>query len=195
MMSDALRQSMKRFVQLTEAEYDYILSHFRRQAVRKKEHIFRAGEICKLAVYCEEGCFRKYYLNDEGEEIVVDFAIEDYWIGDLNSLYNRVPTPFSFQALEDSILQVAPISDWEKISMEIPEFGKMRYAKEKRHYNKNVELLTLEKFASAAEKYEKLLERFPGITNRVAGKYIASYLSIKPESLSRLKKLTAGKKT
>lgn len=187
-MSEALRQSMKRFVQLSEAEYDYVLSHFRQQTIRKKEHIFRAGEICKLAVYCERGCFRKYYLNDEGEDIVLDFAIEDYWIGDLNSLYNKVPTPYSFQALEDGILQVAPISDWEKISVELPEFGKKRYAKENRSHNITAELLTFEKYASAEEKYEKLLQRFPGITNRIAGKYIASYLGIKPESLSRLKK-------
>ena len=194
-MSEALRQSMKRFVQLREAEYDYVLSHFRQQTIRKKEHIFTAGEICKLAVYCEKGCFRKYYVNDEGEDIVVDFCTEDYWIGDLNSLYNKVPTPYSFQALEDGILQIAAISDWERISIELPEFGKQRYAKENRNHSKTAELLTFEKYATAEEKYEKLLQRFPNITNRIAGKYIASYLGIKPESLSRLKKIAVGKKT
>lgn len=187
-MSEALRQSMKKFVQLRETEYDYVLSHFRQQTIRKKEHIFRAGEICKLAVYCERGCFRKYHVNDQGEDIVVGFAIEDYWVGDLNSLYNKVPTAYNFQALEDCILQIAPISDWEKISIELPEFGKKRYAKENRNHNKTVEQLTFEKYATAEEKYEKMLQRFPGITNRVAGIHIASYLGIRLETLSRLKK-------
>lgn len=194
-MSEALRQSMKRFVRLTEMEYTYVLSHFKQQTIRKKEHIFRAGEICKLAVYCEKGVFRKYYVNDEGEDVTVDFAIEDYWIGDLNSLYNKVPTPYNFQALEYSVLQVAPISDWERISIELPEFGKQRYAKENRNHGKTNELLTFEKYATAEEKYEMLMKRFPGITNRIAGKYIASYLGIKPESLSRLKRFATRFKT
>lgn len=194
-MSEALRQSMKRFVRLTETEYAYVLSHFTQQTISKKAHIFRAGEICKWAVYCEKGVFRKYYVNDEGEDVTVDFAIEDYWIGDLNSLYNKVPTPYNFQALEDSVLQIATISDWKRISIELPEFGKQRYAKENRNHGKTHELLTFEKYATAEEKYEMLLKRFPGLTNRIAGKYIASYLGIKPESLSRLKRFATRPKT
>ena len=194
-MSIVLRQAFKKIARLTEAEYDYILSYFRQQTIRKKEHVFVAGEICKLAVYCEQGCFRKYYVNDRGEDIVVDFAVEDYWIGDLNSLINKVPTLYSFQALEDCIVQVTAYSNWEKFSSEIPEFRRERYAKENRNHSKSVEQLVIEKYASAEEKYERMMQRFPGITNRVAAIHIASYLGIKPESLSRLKKKFAGKKS
>lgn len=180
-------------MQLSEAELTYVLSHFKEKSLSKKEHLFVTGEICKFAAYCEEGCFRKYYVNDKGEDIVVDFAIEDYWVGDLNSLINRVPTSYNFQALENCRVQVISAADWDKISEEVPAFGKARYAKEKRSHNQAVEQLTLEKYATAEEKYQKMIKRFPHIENRVAAIHIASYLGIKPESLSRMRKKFAGK--
>lgn len=194
-MSDTFKQAMKNTVQLQESQYEYILSFFECQNLDKKEHLFVAGEICKLIVFCEKGCFRKYYVNDKGNDVVVDFAIENYWVGDLNSLVNKVPTSFNFQALEDCILQVTPFTTWEKITAEIPALGKERYAKEIRSHRQTTEQLTLEKYATAEEKYERLLQRFPGIINRVAGIHIASYLGIKPESLSRMRKKFAGRIT
>lgn len=191
-MSSALRQALLKTAPFTNEEVDYFVGHMRELIIPKKKHLFVAGEICKMAAYCEKGCFRKYHVNDKGEEIVVDFAVEDYWVGDLASLINRVPTSYSFQALEDSVMQVMPYSDWERIGREIPKFNEARHKKELRSHSKAVELLTIEKYATADEKYAKLLERFPGLPNRIPGVYIASYLGIKPESFSRLKRKFAG---
>jgi CRP-like cAMP-binding protein len=188
----AVRQAMLKTAPFTETELDYIVSHFTERIIPKKEHLFNAGEICKVAAYCEKGCFRKYFVNNEGEEIVVDFAIEDYWVGDLPSLINRTPTLYNFQALEDSFMNIMPYSDWERLNREIPKFNDARKQKELRSHSVAVEMLTIEKYASSEEKYQKLLQRFPGITNRVAAIHIASYLGIKPESLSRLKRKFAG---
>ena len=192
-MSLAVRQAMLKVAPFTGEELDYIVSYFKEIVIPKKKHLFVAGEICKLAPYCEKGCFRKYYVNDKGEEIVVDFAIEDYWVADLASLINRTPTPYNFQALEDSLMQVMPYTDWERIGEEIPKFKQARQQKELRSHSVAVEMLTVEKYADAEEKYQRLLKRFSGITNRVPAIYIASYLGIKPESLSRLKRKFAGR--
>jgi len=184
---------MLKVAPFTEAEMEYILPYFREVIIPKKKHLFVAGEICKLASYCEKGCFRKYLVNDKGDEIVVDFAVEDYWVGDLASLINKTPTLYSFQALEDCTMQVMPYTEWERISDEIPRFKTARQAKELRSHSAAVELLAIEKYADAEEKYLKLLQRFPGITNRIPSIHIASYLGIKPESLSRLKRKFAGR--
>jgi CRP-like cAMP-binding protein len=187
-MRSALEEALCNSSQLGEKECKYIASHFKEHFIRKKEHLFVTGEICKLAAFCEKGCFRKYFVNERGEEIVVDFAIENYWVGDLQSLINRVPTGYNFQALEDSTLQILPYSTWEKLSNEIPAFGKARKEKELRSHGQAVEMLAFEKYATAEEKFEKMIKRFPGITLRVASIHLASYLGIKPESFSRLKR-------
>jgi CRP-like cAMP-binding protein len=192
-MVSRVKQAILKTVAIPEHELDYIVSHFQERAIKKKKHLFVAGEICKFAAYCEKGCFRKYHVNDEGEEIVVDFATEDYWVGDLASLVNRTPTAYNFQALEDCTMQIMLYSDWERLSREIPQFGEGRHRKELRSHSVTVDLLTIEKYATAEEKYQKLLQRFPGLANRIPAIHIASYLGIKPESFSRLKRKFAGR--
>lgn len=190
-----VRDKLKSLAKLTEAEYDRFLSYFNERHVRRKEHVFVAGEVCKLAMYCEQGFFRKYMIGRGGEELVQDFAMEGHWIGDLASLNNRVPTPYHYQALEDCVVQVMPFTTWERLSAELPAFASGRYAQENRTHARAVELLALEKHASVEEKYMRLLERFPGIATRVAAVHIASYLGIRPESLSRLRsRLARGKR-
>src|SRR4051812_29994250 len=103
-MSKALKQTMQKIVPLTEEEFERILSFFKPKEVSKKEFILKAGAVCNVLNFCEKGCFRNFYVNNEGEEIIVDFAMEDYWVGDLFSLINRVPTKYNLQALEDSLL-------------------------------------------------------------------------------------------
>jgi hypothetical protein len=86
-----------------------------------------------------------------------------------------------------------PYADWERLNHEIPRFEEARRKKELKSHSMTVEMLAIEKYASAEQKYERLLARFPGLANRIPGVHIASYLGIKPESLSRLKRKFAGK--
>ena len=192
-MSSELRDFMLRTTMLTKAEIDYASSFFKPLTIKKKQHLFMAGEICKLAAYCEKGCFRKYIINDKGDEVVVDFFIEDYWVGDLASLINRKPTPYNFQALEDSQMQVLPFAEWDRLNNEMPNLRVARQSHELRNHDATMTLLTFEKHASVEEKYEKMLTRFPGLLNRISSIHIASYLGIKPESFSRMKRKLAGK--
>ncbi len=192
-MSTELRNFMSRTTMLNRDEIEYASSLFKPLHIKKKQHLFMAGEICKLASYCEKGCFRKYIINDKGDEVVVDFYIEDYWVGDLASLINRTPTQYYFQALEDSYLQVLPFNEWDKLNNDLPNLRVARQKHELKNHDATMTLLTFEKYASVDEKYSKLLMRFPGILNRVPSLYIASYLGIKPESFSRMKRKLAGK--
>ncbi|MCP1383689.1 Crp/Fnr family transcriptional regulator [Runella salmonicolor] len=186
-----LQEKLRELVPMTEQQYAYVLSHFSCRQLKKKDYLYTHGEICKYVVFCEEGCFRKFFLDTNGNEIVVEFNIEGYWIGDLHSRVNKVPTKFFFQALEDSTLQVAGVADWDKLASEIPSLAEVRTKVEKRNHHADIEQLMLQKYGTAEEKLDFLMKKLPGITNRIAGKYIASYLGIEPESYSRLKnKLT-----
>jgi len=192
-MSLVLKNVLQRNVPFTNNELEYVYSHFKELIIKKKQHLFLAGEICKLASYCEKGCFRKYAINDKGDEVVVDFAIEDYWVGDLASLINRTPTPYNFQALEDCTMQVMAFADWDRLGNEIPKFKEARRRMELKNHDTTMALLTFEKYATVEEKYIHLLKRFPGLPNRIPSIHIASYLGIKPESFSRLKRKFAGR--
>ena len=179
---------MNKIASLNEEEFAYIFSFYRHMHIRKKEHLLRPGQVCNYMYYCEKGCFRKYDITEEGKEIVVDFAVEDYWVGDPFSLVNRSPTKYNLQALEDSDLYGITYTDYLGICNKLPKMQQGYTMFVGRNNNAIVDILAHSKSASAEERYKKLLERFPGLPNRVAANYIASYLGIEPASLSRLKK-------
>src|SRR5262245_51432717 len=120
-MSEMLKRTMQQMVQLTDPEFGHILSFFEKKRVAKKEHVLKAGSICNVLNYCEKGCFRNYFVNQRGEEIVVDFAWEDYWVGDLYSLVNRMPSKYNLQALENAELLGISFSDFQSLCREIPQ--------------------------------------------------------------------------
>jgi len=192
-MSEMLKQQMQRMCAITDAEFDAVFPLFVRKEIAKKEHVLRAGQICNHLNFCERGCFRNYYVTPEGEEVVVDFAVEDYWVGDLYSLINRVPTKYNFQALEDSLIHAISFADFRQACVDNPKLQEGYMMRAGRNNNAVVDLLAHTKHSSAEDRYLKMLERLPGIANRVAANYIASYLGIQPASLSRLKKKFAGR--
>jgi CRP-like cAMP-binding protein len=192
-MSLLLKQTVQKMVAITDEEFEHILSFFVHRPVAKKEFVLKAGNMCTALNFCEKGCFRNFYLNEAGEEVVIDFAWEDYWVGDIYSLANRVPSKYNLQALEDSVLLGISLSDFQKLSGEFPKMQEGFMFRAQRNNNQAVDMLTLEKYASAEERYQKMMERFPGITNRVASIHIASYLGITPESFSRLKRKFGGR--
>jgi CRP-like cAMP-binding protein len=192
-MSELLKSQMKRMCSITDEEFDVVFSLFEEKEIAKREHVLRSGQICNYLNFCEKGCFRNYYVTPEGEEVVVDFAIEDYWVGDLYSLINRVATKYNFQATEDSVIQSISFTDFRQACTDNPKLYEGYIMRAGRNNNAVVDLLAHSKHSSAEDRYLKMLERFPGIVNRVAANHIASYLGIQPASLSRLKKKFAGR--
>ena len=188
-----LKKQMNKIAPLTEDEFAYIFSFYKELHLKKKEHLLRVGQVCNYLCYCERGCFRKYDITEEGEEIVVDFAIEDYWVGDPFSLVNRSPTKYNLQALEDSDLYGITYDDYRKVCAEIPKMQQGYVMFVGRNNNAIVDMLAHSKTSSAEDRYMKMLECFPNLPNRVAANYIASYLGIQPASLSRLKKKFSGR--
>src|SRR4051812_36070279 len=116
-------------VGFTASEVDAFLPFWEAKCLRKKEHFLSAGDVCNSMNYVNKGCLRRYVLAENGKESILNFAIEDWWIGDLESMHTRKPSPYYIQALEDSELLLldrsrAPSSPLpsNSISPDIPRF-------------------------------------------------------------------------
>lgn len=121
------------------------------------------------------------------------FAFDDYWIGDKTSFYSEAPARFSTQALEPSDLLACDKADWEDALVAIPAFERFYRVKVRRSYEATQQRLIDVHTESAQEKYLKLVQKSPDVVARIPQKYIASYLGIQPQSLSRIRKqLAAG---
>lgn len=180
-------------VKMTDTEVVECLSNFDLVQIKKKDFFLREGEVCRMRGYVNKGCFRRYTVNFQGKENILHFAIEDWWIGDLESMNNQQPTIYNIQALENS--EVFCISQEAHVQLchSMPKYFSLHEEKEKRSYYASLKRLTAAQAGSPEEKYLALSRQQPELFQRVPMHYIASYLGIEPESLSRLRKRLAEK--
>ncbi|MFN0216077.1 MAG: Crp/Fnr family transcriptional regulator [Saprospiraceae bacterium] len=186
-----LLENLNRTVTITEAETEKMLQLARVTKLKKKEHLFMEGQVAKYVGFVNKGCLRYYRLDENGEEHIVYFAIEEWWIGDLSSFYIGLPSSFNLQAIEPCEMFLYTKENFERVRLEIPafdEYCKIRHAKAT---DARLETMMSQRSDSAESRYTKLLDGFPDIFQRVPQHFIASYLGIKPQSLSRIRKQMA----
>lgn len=191
---DHLFQHLNRTVSLTEVEALRMLGHAKVVLLKKKEHLFMEGQVAKYVGFVNKGCLRYYRLDEKGEEHIVYFAIEGWWIGDLSSFYSGQPSTFNLQAHEPCEMFLYTKDTFELVRREIPAFDqycKIRHAKAT---DARLDTMMSQRSDTAEARYLKLLAGFPDIFQRVPQHYIASYLGIKPQSLSRIRKQMAEKR-
>jgi CRP-like cAMP-binding protein len=183
---------LKQFLQSTDwftrIELEDILAHFKMRTIKRKEHILHEGEICKRTAFVEQGCFRNYTVDPNLHENVNFFGFEGWWLADLHSLENQIPTIYNIQALEDSTIDVIPRQDFFALMEKYPKFKEGHIQLVRRSHAAMMRRLQEIRFKSIEERYLDLIERQPETLQRVPQQYIAAYLGIEPQSLSRLRK-------
>ena len=195
-MSDVYRlyKHLNHTVTISESDTFKLYSQAKIYHLKKKEFLFMEGELAKYVGFVNKGCLRYYRLDDKGEEHIIYFATEEWWIGDLSSFYSGKPSLFNLHALEDCELFLYTKELFELMRAQIPAFDqyvKIRHAKAT---DARLETMMSQRYESAESRYLKLLQGFPDIFQRVPQHYIASFLGIKPQSLSRIRKNLADRK-
>lgn len=159
---------------------------------KRNELILRAGTPPRFSMFVLQGCLRQYVVNNEGIESIVYFAEERHFIGDLPALRNNVPSDFNFQAIEDCRLLTLSRDNWERSFALFPWWAEAHL----KGYQKWAATMQLQMAdmarMSGEERYLDLQKRKPGLLLRVPQHFIASYLGLTPESLSRIRKKLAG---
>jgi CRP-like cAMP-binding protein len=175
-------------IQASEEEFETVLSYFRKENLPRKFFLLKEGQTCKMITYINKGCVRTYTIDGNGGEHILHFAFEDWFIGDLESLYTGMPTQLNIQALEDCELLCVSKEDFDKLEEQIPRLKEWNVAKQRKAHHAAIKRLSEVKTLSTKERYMNLIEKHPHIFQRVPLQYIASYLDIEPQSLSRLRK-------
>ena len=186
--STLLAQELREDAGFTDEEIDLYMSFLTKKSLRKKAHLLRSGDVSNHVSYINKGCLRRYIIDDHSKEVILNFSLEDYWTGDLESFIFQKPTIFYIQALEDSELLLLSRENFFRASKEIPKFKKFHDEKVQRNHYYTLKRLSFAKSATPEEKYLLLMKEQPQLFQRVPLHYIASYLGIEPESLSRLRK-------
>ncbi|MFN7977585.1 MAG: Crp/Fnr family transcriptional regulator [Vicinamibacterales bacterium] len=178
----------------TEEEFESALRCFRVLDIPKKGHYLRAGDISNAKAYLNKGCARCYVLDEKGHERIVSLAFEDWWLGDFGSYYSGEPGSTFIQMLEDSQLLVISKESFQKLENDVPKLREWYATKVRRRADALTKQLQERGTLSAQDRYLNLIKAQPEIFQRVDLQYIAGYLNIEPQSLSRMRKRLAEKR-
>ncbi|MBC7867458.1 MAG: Crp/Fnr family transcriptional regulator [Gloeobacteraceae cyanobacterium ES-bin-316] len=186
-MAENVLKSMARLVSFNEEEANALRTILKEKKIKRKEHLLREGEVCNYAAFIVEGCLHYYYIVD-GEESTGQFFFENGWYSDYESFLSGEPSNQNIQALEDCTLYLLYRTDLEALYSQYPvfeKFGRLMAERAVLGLKKKNEFLTLQSFE---QRYLQLIKDRPKVIERVSLKYIASYLGMKAESLSRIRK-------
>jgi CRP-like cAMP-binding protein len=183
-----IRKNIEKHISLHDAEFKIFTNTLVEKKMSKRELLLKAGEVCNYTAFVNAGCLRTFSSDEEGNEHVIQFSIEDYWAGDLFSYLTGNPSNYHIEATQDTTLLLIHKNDMEKVYEQVPKFERFFRILVQRSYVALQQRFSLNQTSSAQEKYEKLIQKFSDLELRVSQKHIASYLGITAESLSRIKR-------
>jgi len=178
---------------MNEQEFELFSSCFKEMSIRKKDYYLKEGSISTAKAYIKKGCSRTFVIDENAKEHILFFAFEDWWLADFESYHSGNPGKQYFQALEDMELLVISKQDFTRMETEIPKLRLWYDLKQRKMNIAMINRLSEIKSSTCEERYLKLLNKHPEIFQRVPLQYIASYLDIEPQSLSRMRKRIISK--
>ncbi len=193
MESDLLLNALRARADVPDNEFQEYMAMTEPRSYKKNELVLRQGDIPRFNNFIIKGCIRTYYIGENGTERTTLFAEEGYWTGDLENMRAGKPTQTYLQALEDTDVITLARDKWE-LAYEKFEWLKVVHAKAQQRraafLAEHVGHLLTE---TPETNYLRLVKQRPKLIQRVPQYYIASYLGISPETLSRIrKKLSAS---
>ena len=172
---------------LSAAELEYFNSILQYKVIPKKTMLLQAGNICNFEAYVIKGCIREYYIDSNGAEVTLQFAVEDWWVSDITSFQDQKVSNMYIETLEDCELLMLSRESKEQLLAEVPKLERMFRLMIQRHLSVIQSRLFKTITHTGMEKYLEFIKRYPTIPQRVPQHYIASYLGMSPEFLSKLR--------
>ncbi|MDO6429631.1 Crp/Fnr family transcriptional regulator [Flavitalea sp. BT771] len=190
-MYDTFQEYLDRKIQLNNDEKELIRSVSILKKLRKKQYLLQEGDVWKYHAFITRGCMRTYAVDDKGVEHIIYFGIENWWIGDRESLLSQTPSRLNIDAIEDSEVILFTDPNFEMICSKVPAFRDMVHTIISKSLNVNQNRVLSSISKTAEEKYLEFIQKYADFAVRIPQAMIASYLGIKPETLSRIRNAIA----
>ncbi len=187
MKIEPLIRYFEKFLPLEESEISFLETVFEERRVRRRQFILQEGDISKFNTFVVEGCFKMYMVDAEGKEHNLQFAIENWWIGDIGSFLTEQPSKLYIEAIENSVILRIKKHDQEQLFEAYPKFDKIFRILTERALISFQRRVLQNISSTAEERYLDFIDKYPYFFNRVSNVQIASYLGITPEFLSTIR--------
>lgn len=193
-MIKLLKNNITAHISLSENEVEAFCNLFEQMLIPKKSFLLKEGEVCKFEGFVTKGLFRVFHIDKNGNEQILYFAMENWWITDIDSFTNEKPSQLFIEALEDSEVFVISKTDKEFAYTNLPKIEKLfRVMTQKTHVALQRRMIdNLSK--TAEDRYLEFAQRYPQLIQRLSNIKVAAYLGITNVFLSNIRKKIALKK-
>lgn len=188
MTQEELTAHFRRYIPIGEAELGRFMELTEPYRIPKGRLLLAEGDICRHFNFVTKGILVNFYDDANGFQHVMQFALPFWWTGDLHSLMNGVPGIYSIKALADSEVLRLSRSALDELLASSPLFDRYFRIIFQNALIAHQRRITLNIAFPARERYLEFRERYPQVEQLVPQKYIASYLGITPEFLSKIRR-------
>jgi CRP-like cAMP-binding protein len=195
-MLELLKTNIEKLIQrpLTDEQWMNFSNLLYEKSFSKKEIFIKEDTICDNIYFLTEGACYSYTSNKDGEENVIQFALEGYWISDLYSFFSGRMGIYTVQTLEPTKVLVISKENFQKACDTMPVFDRFFRLLIQNAFIALQYRLAQTNSEEALLRYEAFSKQYPAFLQRIPQYLIASYLGIKPQSLSRIRKALLDKK-
>jgi CRP-like cAMP-binding protein len=187
-MFHQLHKTLVSKISVSDAEFEIVKTFFKPKKLRKKQFLLQEGDICYRLAFVEKGSLYSYSTDGKGIQHVIQFAFDGWWIADLYSYLTGEKSLYSIEALENCELLILDQEDEKELIRQFPRYEVYTKILYQNAYVALQRRLEATLGLSAEEKYSRLMDNYPSLSERVPQHLLASYLGITPETLSRIRK-------
>ena len=179
--------TLDHFYPLSEGIRDYFKNHSFSSSFRKGKLLLKAGEICDHIYFIKKGAVRGF-IKVGAKDITTWITAENELVSSITSLDTRQPAQENMQAIENCELLALTYADVQDLYIKFPEFNIVARKLLQKYYQDAEGRAFIARLTNAEKKYRLFITKYGHLVNRIPLKYIASFLGITLETLSRVRK-------
>lgn len=183
---ERLRKHIEEITPLNEEEFEYVKTFFTVKRVRKGQYLVHEGDDVKYEYLVLSGIYRVFYVDQDGKEYIVQFARENWWMTDYTAFFKQTNARMFVECLVEGEVLFSTLQAREKLSADLHKMEHFFRVKLTNGYIALQQRIKLLLSSTPLQRYEEFAKLYPDLMQRIPKKYIAEYLGVSRETLSRL---------
>lgn len=188
MQKDDLVDFFRQLAEISVDDAQCIRERFTRHSFANKQYLVAPGEICQQVYFVTQGCVRCCIQNADGEDITCFFAHEGQFVSNYQSFLTGLPSQYALQCLEPTELLAIDRLGLEEIYLRTTHGERIGRRIAEHLFIDTMARLTSFYLDTPEQRYTSFLAEYPRLANRIPQHYIAAYIGVRPQSLSRIKR-------
>ncbi|MCU7616701.1 Crp/Fnr family transcriptional regulator [Chryseobacterium sp. PBS4-4] len=181
-----LRQHIEEITTINDEEFESIKTFFTHKNVRKNQFLLHEGDDVQFEFLVLEGIYKVFYLDENGKEHIVQFAKKNWWMTDYSGFFKQKKSTMFVECLSDGEVLCLTLEGREKLAAEFHTMEHFFRVKLTNGYVALQDRIRLLLSSTPQQRYEEFSKLYPDLMLQIPKKYIAEYLGVSRETLSRL---------